>query len=1211
MLNALFLALLCSVSTQQAEPPPQLEFDQTRAVFAVMGEGAVQDPESKFSDHNVYATALTLTLDASGPWSVHARCAARPPRVAIVVDGKQRPWEWLSTDGWGLTSVNLDSSWLGKTVTILVGFDAHWANLVELPLRQRIPIEVTARRAAYVPEPGLKPGFDHRIQPLEAAIAEVRSWPDAWPVILAEMLGNSGELLHLAKQFEPALAAVEEAIELRRQYAKSPYFLCDAMSERASILVDLDRRQEAIRALRETIGFGIAGGFRVVHSQHAKALLQIARLHGADGDADAEARTVDEAVSVVLRGSPLNQLTALVRAAEFWHGRRNVPRVQEILVHAEHALQAPLLAGVPSYGGPEAAEFCRLAIQVGDVTRIDTALAAVEFALARTRKFHEVDWAHLARVVVECAGVHPTGREIPIAEELVRRWRAYYRDQPTPDFGLLVAAAGRSYLIHDQPAAARRHLLDAVVALQAFPAWIDALDGARSGLAEACLRLGLVDEALEALGPISSRAAGTPRVRLLRALAEVSGSDGSNIEIESLVAELRNAGPITPRDHALVEVVARHAVDRAPIDVADRLVRVGEGLDASRAPGVSPMRVLRAGVHWRREAFEDAGRVLDATIADLRLVPRGSNLLAESLFVRGCLDAKGGDFDGAAKSFDAALDAALRDPLPSDLLTQGAPFAERSARIDRIADAWLAAALAAGKSSLAATEIARLSRARDVKGWFEGMSRNGLFANLGEPERRKFDELRTFERRVLTAESDAAADLESLRVERDRLETELVAALGTRWAFLPSADLATTISDRDALLVFDRIAKTPWSSGTWPGAIVVEPNPQEFVASVVRSGGRDAALVRLGDAAAIEDDVIAYLTELAGTPVLRAEDVRGRAVASVDTKRAIKPRMLFWPLLAPHLRDVKRIFVLPDGVLAGLPFGALRDERNKYLLESIAFITIDGTWQLESGSLARKDAREPSTLIVGGIDYSGLPQPSEALGSMRLAFESNGGGFEALPGTLEEARSIESIHRIRFKKPEACTVLLGAAADEASVLTAMVRARSLHLATHGYYARAGEPTAKDRGDPEVIATLMPGAAAGLVLAARSPSNADAILSADEVRWLAGSGWDLVVLSACHTSRGRVVPGEGFASLRRAFHLAGARSVVSACWAVPDADTKTLMETFYRGVWEKRLSHADALRAAQIALLAQKRKTGRPDGDPRSWAAWTISGVSGR
>jgi tetratricopeptide (TPR) repeat protein len=261
----------------------------------------IQDPESRSSDHNVYATALTLTLDASGPWSVHARCAARPPRVAIVVDGKQRPWEWLSTDGWGLTSVNLDSSWLGKTVTILVGFDAHWANLVELPLRQRIPIEVTARRAAYVPEPGLKPGFDHRIQHLEAAIAEIRSWPDAWPVILAEMLGRTGQLLHSAKQFEPALAAVEEAIELRRQYAKSPYFLCDEMSERASILVDLDRRQEAIRALRETIDFGIAGGFRVVHSQHAKALLQIARLHGADGDADAEARTVDEAVTVVLR----------------------------------------------------------------------------------------------------------------------------------------------------------------------------------------------------------------------------------------------------------------------------------------------------------------------------------------------------------------------------------------------------------------------------------------------------------------------------------------------------------------------------------------------------------------------------------------------------------------------------------------------------------------------------------------------------------------------------------------------------------------------------------------------------------------------------------------------------------------------------------------------------------------------------------------------
>lgn len=1211
MLDALFLALLCATAPPQDEPPPQLEFDQPRVVIAVMGEGGIEDPELNALNRTIYATPLTLTLEGSGPWSVHARCPACAPRVAIVVDGAQRPWQWQSTDGWGITSVNLDPSWSGKTVTILVGFDGHWAGLVELPVRQRIPIEVTARRATYVPTPGLKPGFDHRTQPLEAAIAEVREWPDVWPVILAEMLGRTGELLRLAKQLEPALIAVEEAIAIRRRFATNASFLCNEMEERSRILVEMDRRADAIRALRETIEFGIAGGFAVVHAQHGKALLEIARLHAADGDAEAEASSVEEAVTVVLRGSPLNQLGVLVRAAEFWRDRTNVARVREILSYAEHALRAPALAEVAGFGGPEVAKFCQLAIQVGDISRIDTALDAVELSMPRTRKFHEVEWALWARVVVECAGVHPTGRELPIAEELVRRWRAYYLDQPTPDFGLLVAAAGRSYLVHGQPAAARRHLLDAVVALQAFPAWIDALDEARSGLAEACLRLGLVDEALEALGPVSSRAAGTPRVRLLRALAEVSGSDGSNIEIESLVAELRNAGPITTRDHALVEVVARHAVDRAPIDVADRLVRVGEGLDASRAPNVSPMRVLRAGVHWRREEFEDAGRVLDATIADLRLIPRGSTLLAEPLFVRGCLDAKRGDFDGAAKSFDAALDAALRDPLPSDLLTQGAPFAERSARIDRITDAWLAATLGAGKASLAATEIARLTRARDVKGWFEGMSRTGLFANLGESERRKFDELRTFERRVLAAESDAAADLESLRVERDRLETELVAALGTRWAFLPSADLATTIPDRAVLLVLERIAKAPWSSGTWPGAIVVEPISQEFVASVVRPGGRDAALVRLGDTTAIEDDVIAYLTELAGTPVLRADDVRGRAVASDDSKRAMKPRLLFWPLLAPHLKDVKRIFVLPDGVLAGLPFGALRDERNKYLLESIAFVTIDGTWQLESGEVARKDAREPSTLIVGSVDYSGLPQPGEALGSMRLAFDSNGGGFDALPGTLEEARSIESIHRIRFKKPDACTVLIGASADEASLLGAMARARTLHFATHGYYARTGESTAGDRSDGEVLATLTPGAAAGLVLAARSPSNGDAILSADEVRWLASSGWDLVVLSACHTARGRAVPGEGFASLRRAFHLAGARSVVSACWAVPDADTKTLMETFYRGVWEKRLSHADALRSAQVALLAQKRKSGRADGDPRSWAAWTISGVSDR
>ncbi|MEO0969574.1 MAG: CHAT domain-containing protein, partial [Cyanobacteria bacterium J06639_18] len=53
-----------------------------------------------------------------------------------------------------------------------------------------------------------------------------------------------------------------------------------------------------------------------------------------------------------------------------------------------------------------------------------------------------------------------------------------------------------------------------------------------------------------------------------------------------------------------------------------------------------------------------------------------------------------------------------------------------------------------------------------------------------------------------------------------------------------------------------------------------------------------------------------------------------------------------------------------------------------------------------------------------------------------------------------------------------------------------------------------------------------------------------------------------MLSACDTARGDIKIGEGVFGLRRAFAIAGTKTLVMSLWKVPDRATALLMERFF-------------------------------------------------
>lgn len=295
------------------------------------------------------------------------------------------------------------------------------------------------------------------------------------------------------------------------------------------------------------------------------------------------------------------------------------------------------------------------------------------------------------------------------------------------------------------------------------------------------------------------------------------------------------------------------------------------------------------------------------------------------------------------------------------------------------------------------------------------------------------------------------------------------------------------------------------------------------------------------------------------------------------------------PLLAPAAREIaraRRLILSPEGALWLCPFSALPDPNrpSRVLAQDRPISVISSATVLAQlqGPRARVEPPEPWPDGVEATVF-GDPVYPDASGA---AVQRSEVQLAPLPGSRLEAETLRKLYGDKAR------TYLGAEATERR-LRQQEHGSVLHLAAHGLV---------DERFPmeSAIALTLPGTEVDLT---RQDPATDGYLRVWELFEGLTFEFDLVTLSACETALGKDVAGEGVLGLSRAFHYAGARSVLMTLWGVSDASTAVFMERFYR-----RLRAGDpkdvALQKAQRALRKDPRTA-----HPFHWAPFLLSGAN--
>ena len=481
-----------------------------------------------------------------------------------------------------------------------------------------------------------------------------------------------------------------------------------------------------------------------------------------------------------------------------------------------------------------------------------------------------------------------------------------------------------------------------------------------------------------------------------------------------------------------------------------------------------------------------------------------------------------------------------------------------------------------------------------------------------------------------------------------------------------SAD-ASTPETIAASLPADTTAVSVWRyrrTRLTPEGRPLPPEPY-YMGFLLTADGR-LQRVDLGPAEPIERAIerwrgaVAAQTSSAVDPARGVEILRpgGADAGSSEVRRAgiALATLVVDPLFAKTGSATNCRIVL-DGALHSVPFEALPLTSEAAPDEALGDVPrVGDRWRiLRTPFLARRSdvaapARAtdvPRLCVMGGIDYAaaaggaagsaegtahtssmdGSTSATEHVGVVAPRGSAEVPLFPPLRGTSTEIEGITQAFQERYPKG-VVERREGSAATRTAFEDLSRGARFVHVATHAYFAPTSVPAGEQAGSIGAgrstagfsvlgdhranVRGFAPMLFCGLAFAGANDAGGGTlpnVLSAHELARLPLEGIELAVLSACDTGLGVQRAGLGVASLQSALHEAGARTVLTSLWKVPDEATGVFMQSFYDALWKQGRSPSDALAEAQRSMRRARDAEGHPLFVVRDWAAWVLSRAS--